>query len=212
MILMRNQDVDAVSADWRFIMKTMTLRILVLAGLLSLSGCITLSVQPLYTDADIVVEPLLAGLWGDPDGENPETWQFTSNQDNTYRLIVRDQDTLRVDPARDGIFIATLVRLNDRLYLDIYPEEPEVGSEFYRSHVIPGHSFWSVKLEGHVLSLRTLDYDILSQGLETGRYDVDFYEQKGLFMLTADTAKLQALVVEYGEELFTDVESMTRVR
>lgn len=189
--------------------------VLLVAGLtllIGLGGCITLSVQPLYQETDIITEPLLAGLWGDPDGEDLQTWQFTQRRDGGYELIVRENDTLRIDPATDGVFSATLLRLGGRMYMDLLPEEPKVGNDFYRMHVIPGHSFWRVRMEGHVLTIDTLDYEALKEILVSGNTDLTYQENEGLYVLTAPTAALQTLIIEQGDDLFSDSESMKRIR
>ena len=67
-----------------------------LAALPLIAGCWTLSVNPLYTEADVLPHgaggPALAGLWGDPTGEDPETWEFTPGEiDGSYRLVVREK-------------------------------------------------------------------------------------------------------------------------
>ena len=110
----------------------------VVAAALLVGGCWTLSIEPLYTEADIVSEFGLVGVWGDTSGSSDETWTFLMTQEGRYRLITEEED------APDGVFEAHLVRLGDQLYLDLYPEEPETGNEMYVGHLIPAHSFWRI--------------------------------------------------------------------
>ena len=90
-------------------------------------GCFILSVHPLYFEENLVFEPELIGTWGnseelDPDGE---TRKFEKVDDKSYRF------TLREDDGQIGHFEAHLVKLGDYLFLDIFPEEPETGNEFF---------------------------------------------------------------------------------
>ena len=51
---------------------------------LLLTGCVP-SLHPLYTDADLIFEPQLIGLWA--VDENDETWRFEKDTDKGYNHI-----------------------------------------------------------------------------------------------------------------------------
>ena len=57
-------------------MKTFVAVTLIAATALLLGGCWTLSINPLYTEADLVYDPGLEGIWGDPEDPENETWEF----------------------------------------------------------------------------------------------------------------------------------------
>lgn len=61
-----------------------------------LGGCWTLSMNPLYTENDLVAhdefDPGLAGVWGDTADPDAGTWQFIEAEDHSYRLIVRGHE------------------------------------------------------------------------------------------------------------------------
>ncbi|MCP4547449.1 MAG: hypothetical protein GY835_13405 [bacterium] len=201
-------------------MKTLS-RLLPIAALLGcislLAGCYALSINPLYTEGDIIphgsLNPGLTGIWGDPTGEDPETWQFIEIEENAYRLIIREKRrNLIADPERDGMFIVHLLQLDDRFYLDVYPEEPEGVNENFLAHVIPAHSFLKVKTEGHILSLSLLDGEWLQEGLEQGDLDIDHVEQEEIFVLTATTEDLQRLIRSHADDAFGEWETMTRLQ
>ena len=63
-----------------------------LAGALLLTGCVTLSVNPLYDEATLIYEPGLIGVWGDPEGGDGDTWEFQPAGENTYRLLEWDAE------------------------------------------------------------------------------------------------------------------------
>ncbi len=184
---------------------------------LVLSGCFTLSVNPLYTP-DVVVAhdemtPNLAGVWGDPENPDEGTWQFVESTGNSYRLIIREEEqSLLVDPERDGIFEAHLLRLGDQLYLDLFPEEPDGVNEFYMAHVIPAHSFLKVELEGHVLSLAFFDFMWLRDAIKEGRIDIPHQRQDDLLVLVASTPELQELILAHGDEAFDEPEVVHRLQ
>jgi len=167
-----------------------------IAAALLVGGCWTLSIEPLYTEADPVSEPGLVGIWGDTSGSSDETWTFLATQDGAYRLITEERD------APDGVFEAHLVRLDGRLYLDLYPEEPEAGNEMYVGHLIPAHSIWQIRLEGHVLSMRMLDTDWLKDKIAQKEIDIAHVRRDDVIVLSASTAELQQFVVRYADAAF----------
>jgi hypothetical protein len=87
---------------------------------LLLGGCVPiLSLHPLYTKEDVVLEKKLPGTWVD-DANSPETtWEFTriDEPENAYRLIFTDEE------GKKGSFVAHLLKLEGKLFLDIYPSE-----------------------------------------------------------------------------------------
>lgn len=189
------------------------IRTLAVAALIvPLAGCFTLSVNSLYDQETVHVDDALIGLWGDPEDPEGETWEFQRLDEDSYRLIVREKNTLRIDPERDGIFEAHLVRLGELVFLDLYPEEPETGNEFYRSHAVPAHSFWKADLQGNVMLLSIMENRFLKESLEAGTIQIEHVEHEGALVLTAPTARLQALVTEYTAELFQDSETMTKLQ
>ena len=182
------------------------------AALLFLGGCFTLSVHPLCDDASLIRDPRLAGLWGPSDDTAGETWEFRPRDDGTYELVIREGDTLRVEPERDGVFTAWLVELDGSRYLDLLPEEPPAGNEFFLSHVIPGHSFWRVEIGRDALSLSVLDSRELDRMIEDSEIAVPTVERDGIRVLTAETPALQDLVSRHRDRLFDDYETLVRLR
>lgn len=198
-------------------MKTGTIRrgaatLVLLAAPLLLCSCFTLSINGLYDARTIARDDGLAGVWGAPDDPDGETWEFRVLDEDSYRLIVRGQDTLLVDGERDGLFEAHLVRLGDRLYLDLYPEEPQTGNDFYKSHVVPAHSLWSYERQGNVVLLGILDNGYLEKAIESGEVRIDHVEHEGVLVLTAPTADLQALVSAHAGGLFPETETLQRLQ
>jgi hypothetical protein len=179
---------------------------------LLLSGCVTLSVNPLYEPQDVVELPDLVGLWGDPEDPEGETWQFMANSDGSYRLVIREEDSLRIQPERDGLFTVHVVKLGDEYFLDFFPEEPELGSEFYKCHIVPAHSFWRMELAGHVLTLYALETSDLEKALANGTIAVDHIKRDDVMVLTASVTALQDLVQKHSAQLFHDGESLGRIQ
>jgi len=180
--------------------------------LLSLGGCFTLSVHPLYDRDHLVVDPGLIGVWGDPDDPDGETWEFSADGDRAMRLVIRADDAPGIRPDQDGVFAAHLVELGGRRYLDLFPEEPEGVNEVFLAHVVPAHSFWKVERDGDTLTLYILDSNELGKAAKDGRITVDLVEENDIQVLTGQVQELQDLVVKHDALLFNDGEPMRRIR
>ena len=170
----------------------------ILILVLGMTGCFVLSVHPLYFEKDLVFESGLVGTWGEKEHEKDlsELWIFKKSGEKSYRLIIRDVE------EGEGLFEAHLLKLGDHMFLDLYPEEPETGSEFYNMHVIPAHSFMRVSLEGYVLRLAFFDLDWLKKNIEQNKVSIKHECRDDTIVLTASTEELQAFVLKHIEEAF----------
>ena len=183
---------------------------------LALGGCWTLSIHPLYSEEIGVrpgdLSPDLIGIWGDPEDSESETWHFSDDGQGAFHLVIRNNDRdLLTDPARDAVFEARLLRLNNQLLLDLFPAEPKNVNEYFLAHIIPAHSFLRVDLEEHVLTLRLLDQTWLEQALTAERLELPYQKVEGTLVLTADTPALQAAIAEHLNEAFVDPETRQRL-
>jgi hypothetical protein len=178
--------------------KTFIISATVFIFVLGMMGCFVLSVHPLYFEKDLVFESDLVGTWGPKEHEKDlsELWIFKRSGEKSYQLIVRVKD------EGEGLFEAHLLKLGKHLFLDLYPEEPETGSEFYNMHVIPAHSFIRVSLEGHVLRLGFFDLEWLKKNIEENKVSIKHERRDDLIVLTASTKELQEFVQEHVEEAF----------
>src|SRR5688500_7739968 len=82
----------------------------ILGLVLIAAGCVP-SLNPLYTEADVIFEPWLIGTWAEPDSTS--TWEFSKAGAKKYKLVQTDSD------GQKAAFEARLVKLKDQRFLDI---------------------------------------------------------------------------------------------
>ena len=155
------------------------------------SACIP-SLHPIYTDEDIVFEESLLGVWAEPNSD--ETWAFTRSQEkgNAYRLVYADGNGKR------GAFVTHLAKIKGQLFLDLFPEEPELESnDFYKGHLMPVHTFMHVAQIEPKLQLSALDADWLGKHLEKKPRALKHEIVDDTIVLTASTKKLQAFYIKH---------------
>ncbi|MHC4489702.1 MAG: hypothetical protein ACYSW7_11095, partial [Planctomycetota bacterium] len=99
-----------------------------------LGGCV-LSLHPLYNEKDLIFEKKLLGTW-DKNGST-ETWQFKRGKgENYYKMIYTD------DKGKKGSFDAGLGKINNMMFLNVFPQEPELKETgYYQFHILRAHSF-----------------------------------------------------------------------
>jgi len=175
-----------------------------------LTGCVVTSVYPYYTPKDVVFDPALLGVWGDPASTNAdrETWTFAKLDDQTYKLVVAEKD-------KKTEFDARLFKLKQHTFLDCLPRERA-------DYAVPGHMLMKVECISPALELRLLDYDWLGKLLEknpkTIRHTVvpkpaGESGDGGQLVLTADTAELQKFILKHASNTnaFGEVTGMKRL-
>jgi len=190
-------------------MKTKKLLFYIFAAITG--GCVpVLSLQPLYTEKDVVVDKKLYGTWVDDSNDSNTTWEFKSIDEpkNAYKLIFTDED------GRKGSFVAHLVKLQDKVFLDIFPSElpwdPEDPNKMdwpYNSlFLIPAHTFMKVDSIEPQLKLRLMLESKMEELFKDNPSIIEHTSAGERLVLTGSTEKLQAFVLKYAEDerIFTD--------
>src|SRR5688500_9927315 len=113
-------------------MKSSAASIILLLALFA-SACVH-SLNPLYTDADLIMDSTLIGNW--EEKETGESWTISSCEKLKYSLVHLDSD------GRKGEYDARLVRVGDKLFLDIVPVRSAIAqNDLYRDRFIATHTF-----------------------------------------------------------------------
>jgi hypothetical protein len=182
-------------------MKTKKLLFYMLAVLLG--GCIpVMSLRPLYNEKDVKFDEKLLGTWVQEDNET--TWEFTRAEEpkNAYKLILSDEE------GKKGLFIAHLVKLQNRLFLDVYPgkmpweeEEAENMDWAYNSiFLIPGHTFLKIDSIELKLKMAWINEDAMKELLKENPGAVKHIVVEDRHVLTASIKELQAFVLKYADD------------
>lgn len=176
-----------------------------------LGGCVpVMSLHSLYTKENVVFEEKLLGTWVD-DPNSPEAiWEFNriEEPENAYKLFFSNK-------GKKGSFVAHLVKLENRLFLDVYPSElpwepddpNEVKWRYNSFFLIPTHTFIKIdSLEPQLKMRLTNDEELKEQLLWEDPNAVKHTSIEGRIILTASTKELQAFVLKHADDnrVFTD--------
>jgi len=172
-----------------------------------LGGCVPiLSLHPLFTEKDAVFDEKLLGTWVDDPNSPEATWEFkrADTNDNAYRLIFSDKE------GKKGMFVAHLVKLKDKLFLDICPapweqQDPNKIEWVYNTlFLIPAHTFVKIDSIEPQLKMLLTDDDKMKEFLKADPNAVkhEFLEDSPI--LTGSTKELQIFVLKYadGDKVF----------
>ncbi len=172
------------------------LLLLVLACTLLMTGCVTLSVYPLYTPKDLVGDLALEGKWTDPDGK--EIWDFRKAGDMwlVTELTRKDGEVIEL----------RLVKLGERTFLDVTANNAP-------SLAVAGHIFGKIRLNGNELEIQLMGASWLEKAArEAGLPQVALPDKDVL--VTAPTADLQKFVLAHADdpEAFEAPGTLHRIR
>ena len=180
----------------------------VLALAAMLTGCYPLSVQPFFTQKDLVYDPLLVGAWKQADSPTAQ-WTIRRLDASSYEaLLTEDGDTHR--------YQFHLVQLGDARYLDIVPLEDEGMVQH-----IPAHSLHRIRISSDAIDIEPLNSDYFDALIKA--HKIGFAQRVSVpiengaddkTVLTGSTAELQEFILQHVKDkgLFSDAERYKRIR
>jgi hypothetical protein len=133
-------------------MKTMTgnRKYLLLALLACLTGCVPVdSLNPLYTDKDVVFDESLLGEWVGMDANETGGMKFIKEGNDAYVVVMTDTDAS--GEKKTTFYEARLLNLSGQKFLDVLQRESSVSQASYPLHV--GGSKGEQKIEPPLLRL-----------------------------------------------------------
>ena len=162
-------------------------KILIVGWFLLLTSCVQ-SLNPLYTDQDLIYDNSLVGVW--VDKETGETWAFSNGGRLEYKLWHTDED------GRNGEFSARLVKVEDKVFLDIVPVKTGFPqSDFYQSHLLTTHTFVHVVRKESTVQLAVLEPRWLKDILATNPDAIRHEKINGEILLTSQPKETQRFLL-----------------
>ena len=169
---------------------------------LASSGCLVVSLQPIYDDESVGWDETLVGTWRNAE-DNIEV-SIDRAEWRSYRIHYKH-------PVDTGDFTAYLTTIGDTRYLDLMSER---GHDF-GPLLIPAHAVLRLERRGDALSVSLLDYDRLSSIVRRHRRVAGLemtMDQKKNVVLTGSTTDLRRWLRSAGEDLFDAPAIFTKVK
>jgi hypothetical protein len=198
------------------VMRARKLALVCLVALLA--GCLqVVSLQPLFTEENVVFDEKLLGTWLYDPNKPEATWEFSRLDEATARNLPeawRDESTkfyhlktVEKNGGR-GSFVACLVKLGDRLFLDVFPDRFPSGEQDMKgmklAHnaelFLPVHTFIKVDSIGEQLVVRATLDNLFRELVQAEPNAVEHQIVDGHAVLTASTKELQEFVTKFADD------------
>jgi len=160
---------------------------------LLISGCPARSLNPLFTEQQAILLPLLIGTWENMD----EIYSFEPLPGNNYRLVIRS-----ADEKDSSIYLVLSGKIGNTWYLDSYPI---VNSQEH--HYLSMHVVTQMVLNGDTLKLAMLEGDWLLKMDKEKKLKTPHVQRENEIILTGSTEELQQFIAFAGKDsdAFPDV-------
>ena len=170
---------------------------LCLLGASFFAGCVVQSIQPLFSEKELVSYPALVGTWSQPDGEKVVgVWTFAAH-DKQYELTHTDEN------GHKALFTVGAGKLGTNMFLDGFPADLLPGSELNgvaQAHLIGAHTFVKLVKTNDALVFLAMDYEWFEKLLQENPKAIVHIVQDKRPILTASTEELQKFVAKYAND------------
>jgi hypothetical protein len=175
----------------------------ILISSLLLAGCVR-SLQPLYTEQDLIFDQNLIGCWSEG---SDETWCFSKQGEKAYQLVYTDIG------GKSGVFEVHLFKVDGQLFMDLLPSAQELKeNDFYKFHLLPVHTFAHVKQIEPSLQMRLPEPDWLRKLVKADPSAIRHEMIDKVPLVTATTKEMQTFWRRHldTEGAFGDFSNMQR--
>jgi hypothetical protein len=145
------------------------------------SGCLVLSVNPVYDDDSIGWDPNLLGKWHNADDN--VTVEIQRGEWRSYKVHYEH-------PIETGDLTAYLTSVGDERYIDVMPARGADRGSF----LIPIHAVLRIRVQGDRLEVTPLSYDWFVDRVRAGRGITGLtvaQDQKENVLILSPTARLR---------------------
>lgn len=143
------------------------------------AGCPARSLHPLFTDTDVVFDPVLLGTWISDD----DSYTFSPSPDKSYRMVIH---SLTSDDS--SVYTVQAGTIGRHRYLDSYPY---VNADEY--HYLSVHVFTLMRLAGDTMTLASFENDWLEKQIDAKKISIPHVKRGQETVLTASTKELQEM-------------------
>ena len=165
------------------------LKTAILSFLLLLTSCVP-SLNPLYTDQDVIFDSALLGVWTDKDSK--ETWELTKADKKQYKLVYTDED------GKTGEFTAYLLKVDGRTFLDLTPVEPILPqNDFYKGHFLTTHTFALISQTAPTVQISFLEPEWLRKFVVKNPTALRHAKMEDEMLLPASPKELQKFLLAH---------------
>ena len=160
---------------------------IILTSALFIVGCVP-SLNPLYTEQDLTMDPALIGTW--VDKETGESWTLSSSEKLKYGLVEVDAD------GRQSEYDARLVKVGDKLFLDLVKPD-SAKNDSHRNRFAETHTFVHIVKKDTSVQISYMEPRWLKDFLRDNPKAIRHEKVNGEIVLTSSPKETQEFVLEH---------------
>lgn len=153
------------------------------------TGCIPISIQPLYTEKDTVYLPELIGTW---QSSSDVVFTFESDNQKGYHVIAKD-----AEESHD--LSVHLVRVKNHTFMDVIATGDDSNCKDTTFH-IPVHILLQAEITADSFKYRAFDSDWLKNRWGSGKLRIPYAPMDNWFVFTAKPKQLQRFMNQWVDE------------
>jgi hypothetical protein len=176
-----------------------------------ISGCFVKSLHPFYKENEVIYKRELTGNW---IGNDSSTWKIEQGKKSAglFKPDIPDNDYLITYTDKKGVaaFSVHLFQLDNRYFLDFYPEEVESTNDLMAYHLVPMHTVARVDLTPGKMVIQWYNEEWLINLFRQNKIRIahekvptsegKFGEDDFQVVLTASTDDLQKFMLKYMDD------------
>jgi len=173
--------------------------IALLAGALTSSGCLVVTLQPAYDDQSLVFDETLLGQWENVEDGTRAT--LDRGEWRSYKVTYVDRSTTRV-------FQGNLTKIGSSTFLDL----TEMRGADPGPYLVPVHGLARVTIAADTLTAALLDYDRFMRAMSRktlGRLSAAVDDRRNA-VITAPTAEIRRWLAQPPADAFAAPATFTR--
>jgi len=174
-----------------------------------MSGCLVLSLYPIYTKDTLINLDGLEGTWMQSDSSS---WTFRLDTLSLYKVTIREFERNISTPSEDSSdttfkfkgtndYTGGLTRINGICFLDLLPEKiNDTSGSIHAVHFISGHSISKLTMSGDSLLISFLDNRWLEKSSKKIKKSIGYVDNDKNTVLTALTKDLRKFLAKFAND------------
>jgi hypothetical protein len=192
-----------------------------------ISSCTVLSFYPLYTEKELIRDDRIIGKWQSLNNKDVFPTSMSKTQIDTMIWEISYQNKIwkkelnnpfdrgseqipnkftytlhiydKTAPENNAEFHLHIVKLEDKVFIDLFPEEWQKNNTILAVHLMSVHTFAKIEI-GNKLEINWFNAELLQTLLDKNKIRIK-HENNGVYsLLTAKPEELQKFVIKYANE------------
>ena len=205
-----------------------SLIISIIISLICITSCTVLSFYPLYTVDKLIIDDRITGKWLSLDNNNDSlVWEISFDGKNKSseskstgepipEFLDKTIENMKIKkkannyryslklyefgyPESEVKFNLHIVKLEDKTYLNFFPENFDVNNDIMSFHLMPVNTFAKVEI-GEQVEIHWFSSEWLEEKFKKNKIRIKHEKNENYTLLTAKPKELQKFFIKYSDD------------